>query len=94
VRQRCQEHQLEKAAQARHGSFMSAQAVLEEALHLSPDQRLALAERLWESVHESVAQSRPEPDWQLTELKRRMDAHERGELETISHEEVLAELPV
>ena len=71
---------------------MSAQAVLDEALHLPAEQRLALAERLWESVAESHPHNRSEPDWQVAELSRRMGAHERGELELVSHEEVMAEI--
>jgi putative addiction module component (TIGR02574 family) len=71
---------------------MSAQTVLDEALHLPPDQRLVLAERLWASVQESVVPDPPEPDWQIAELARRLQAHDRGDLETVAHEELLAEI--
>jgi putative addiction module component (TIGR02574 family) len=71
---------------------MSVQTVLDEALHLPPDQRLVLAERLWASVQESVALDPPEPDWQIAELAHRLQAHDRGELDIVAHEDVMVEI--
>ena len=62
---------------------------IEELLLLSAEDRATLAGRLIESLDE------PSPEWWAAwkeELDRRWSAYERGEMETFSEEEVMAEL--
>ncbi len=67
---------------------MSQEQLFAAAMALPPQSRIELAEKLYESVDQSVA---PPVDSQLlAELDRRMAAYERGEMKTYTHEEVFA----
>jgi putative addiction module component (TIGR02574 family) len=61
----------------------------ERGLSLKPEDRSRLVELLLESLHES---SLPEVEaaWDA-EIKRRVEAYERGEVETYAAEDVFAE---
>ncbi len=51
--------------------------VLEQALHLTVQEKLELISAVWESMaehHENI----PVPNWQLTELERRIES-QRGD---------------
>ena len=52
---------------------------------LSPDERLDLIERLWDSLSDV-----PVTDAQRAELSSRLDALERGEMQSLPLEDVLA----
>ena len=54
---------------------------------LPVEQRLLLAQELWDSV-EDEALNRPMPDWQVEELRRRAAQYRAGESKTLSWEEV------
>lgn len=60
-----------------------------QALALSPDQRALLADELLDSVQESPEEV--EAAW-AEELERRLQAYERGELQTETYEEVQARI--
>ncbi len=64
---------------------MSINDIIEEALTLSPKDRYLIIEKL----HESLNVSNPEVEkaW-IEESIRRSKAYERGELETVTYEEV------
>jgi putative addiction module component (TIGR02574 family) len=47
--------------------------VLEQAMHLSVEEKLALISALWDSLAEHPERI-PVPDWQLKELERRIEA--------------------
>ncbi len=66
---------------------MSARAehVLAEALSLPPGERAELAERLFSSL--DISQDALEHLW-AHEADRRIDAYERGQIKTISAQEV------
>jgi len=61
----------------------------QQARTLSPDERAHLAEVLLESLHDTSL-SEIEPEWQR-EIESRVAAYDRGELQTYSAEEVVAE---
>ena len=64
--------------------------VTQEALSLSPLERMQLIDRLYDSIrpgHERAI----EREW-AAESERRIDAYERGEADTISYEEMKREL--
>lgn len=67
---------------------MSYEEILEVAMTLSPSERLDLAELLWVSVDnpDEVANG-----W-LEEAERRGEAFERGEMEAVDADEVIASL--
>jgi putative addiction module component (TIGR02574 family) len=50
--------------------------VIEQAMHLSAQEKLDLISALWESMAEHP-ESIPVPDWQLKELKRRIEAQQK-----------------
>lgn len=58
------------------------------ALKLSPEERADLADRLWISV---ASKEEVETAW-AEEIERRVRELEAGEVETIPHEKVIAEL--
>jgi putative addiction module component (TIGR02574 family) len=63
-----------------------ANQLFESALHLPDDERAELADRIWRSIdgdtQEEVAEA-----W-ATEIKRRIESSDRGEVTFLSHEEV------
>lgn len=67
---------------------LTYQQVASEAMKLTPDERVSLAERLWVSVDspEAIAAA-----WDV-EIERRVAQLDAGEVETIPAEEVIAEL--
>ena len=50
--------------------------VLEQAMHLSVEEKLDLISALWESMAEHP-ECIPVPDWQLKELERRIEAQRK-----------------
>ena len=63
------------------------EAIQEQALReLSPDERLALAEALWESAEES----RATPEWHRELIRERLADYRRNPDEVIPGDEVLA----
>lgn len=66
------------------------QQVLEQALSLPPEERLKVAEFLLSSL-DSAAQQRIDALW-AAEAEDRLDALDRGEIETISAGDVFDEL--
>ena len=61
----------------------------ERGRSLAPEDRSRLVELLVESLHEPPL-AEVEAAWEV-EIRRRVDAYERGEVETFSAEEVFAE---
>ena len=68
-----------------------SQQVLEQALSLSPEERLKVAELLLSSL-DSAAEQRIDSLW-AAEAEDRLDALDRGEIETFSARDVFNELP-
>ena len=72
------------------GSALTTRAreALDIAMELSPEERASIVDQLLRSLHE------PDPEimaaW-MEEAHRRMEAYDRGEMETYSEEEVFAE---
>ncbi len=64
------------------------QRIEADALRLSPDERAALAERLWASVEGSDS---PDPAWEA-EIRRRMQEVDSGAVHCRPWDEVMAEL--
>ncbi len=63
------------------------EVIQEQALReLSPDERLALAAALWESVEESAAT----PEWHRELVRERLEDYRRNPDDVIPGEEVLA----
>jgi len=63
------------------------QVIQEQALReLSPDERLALAAALWESVDEGAAT----PEWHRELVRERLEDYRRNPDDVIAGEEVLA----
>jgi putative addiction module component (TIGR02574 family) len=59
--------------------------------NLSPAEKLRLVEDLWDDIAAS-SENIPIHDWQLEELDRREAAHEANPTNTLSWDEVKAEL--
>lgn len=69
--------------------WMTRPALLEEILHLPPEERLRLVEDIWDSLAVSIADV-PVPDWHRAELERRlMDPSEQA---TVSWDELQTRL--
>jgi len=66
------------------------QAIVEQALKLSPTERADVAEQLLASLDEAL-DSDVEKAWQ-EEIQRRLQQVERGEVELIDSDTVMAEL--
>jgi len=64
---------------------MSINDIIDEALTLKPQERYMIIEKLNESLN--VQNLEVEQAW-IEESIRRSEAYERGELETVSYEEV------
>lgn len=68
----------------------TAESILEEALHLSAAERATLAESLLQSL------DKPDPEideqW-AAEAEARIDAAERGDMESVAEDEVFAKYP-
>lgn len=64
------------------------QRIEADALRLSPDDRAALAERLWASVEGG---DEPDPAWEA-EIRRRMQEVDSGVVQCRPWDEVMAEL--
>lgn len=63
--------------------------LIERAKSLEPEERVRLVELLLDSLHdEPIAEV--EPAWEV-EIRRRVEAFERGEVETYAAEDVFAE---
>jgi putative addiction module component (TIGR02574 family) len=67
-----------------------SQAIVEQALKLSPTERADVAEQLLASLDEAL-DSDVEKAWQ-EEIQRRLQQVERGEVELIDSDTVMAEL--
>lgn len=64
--------------------------IADRAMHLSPEDRLALAERLWASV-DAPEQSAIGRVW-ADEIERRIDDLESGKVKPVPAEEVFARI--
>jgi putative addiction module component (TIGR02574 family) len=65
--------------------------VLEQAMGLSAEEKLALISALWDSMTQ-VPEKIPVPDWQLTELERRIEEQEKNPQQGQTWEEVKREI--
>lgn len=68
----------------------SVEAIAADAVRLPPDQRLTLAHRILSSV-EPVGSGEVEAAWDV-EIRRRISAHDAGNVAAVSGAEVFAEL--
>jgi len=66
---------------------MGINDIIDEALTLKPQERYMIIEKLNESL--SISNLEVEQAW-IEESIKRSEAYERGELETVSYEEVFA----
>ena len=69
--------------------------VTEQALRLSLSERVALAERLWDSVEDGLSCVEPDSEevrLAATEARRRGAEMSSGAVEGVPHEEVMAKL--
>ena len=64
----------------------SKEQVIDAALKLSEEERLEVAERLYESLNEGPPDSRTDEEWDQ-EIQRRIKAADAGEATIISWEE-------
>lgn len=69
---------------------MTVEAITSAALALPPESRAALAETLLASLDPPIELKYRE-EWEK-EIEDRIDAYERGEMETVSREEVMRQL--
>ena len=67
------------------------EAVANEALKLSPDERADLADRLWLSVQGADAATDPDAAWEA-EIAHRIQQIDSGEVQCRSWSEVMSEL--
>lgn len=66
------------------------QSVLDELLKLPQDQRVAVAQALWESIDDSAKEPRIEDEEEFMEELMRRDAEmESGEVVPMTHEELM-----
>ena len=66
---------------------MTTKNLLQEAMKLSEDERVKLAEGIWQSVENGWLDARM-PDWHKRELDRRIQAHRENPREVVTWEEV------
>ncbi len=66
--------------------------LLAELIRLSPEERIQLAEDLWDSVAAQPERLPPLSDAQRAEIERRLAEHERNPAAAITWEEVRARL--
>jgi putative addiction module component (TIGR02574 family) len=66
---------------------MSRKALLEAAMELSPDERIALASDLWDSVS-AIPDAVVLTDAQRAELRRRLQRHKEAPEEAIPWDEI------
>jgi len=74
---------------------MSAPTEFQHLFKLPVDERLQLAEALWDSVAEDVEEAQAElpiPDWQRVEVERRAALYDAGQMGTIGWEELKKKL--
>jgi putative addiction module component (TIGR02574 family) len=65
--------------------------ILEQAMHLSVEEKLELISALWDSMAENP-QSVPLPGWQLKELERRIEEQQQDPQPGQTWEEVKREI--
>jgi putative addiction module component (TIGR02574 family) len=65
---------------------LTVDQLFESALNLPEDERATLADRIWESI-DGDTQEEITAAW-AAEIKRRIEAADRGEVKFLSHEEV------
>jgi putative addiction module component (TIGR02574 family) len=70
---------------------MDAKRLFNAALQLPPDARAALAGELLASLEGTQVDSDREAEW-ANEIRRRLDAYERGEVTAIPADQVLSRL--
>lgn len=75
-----------------YGSLMSIDQIAAEALRLSPSQRAILAESLWESLSDPFEAVEPDESSIIQLAAERDREIETGEVEAISHEELMSRL--
>lgn len=71
---------------------MSIDQIAAEALRLSPSQRAILAESLWESLSDPFEAVEPDESSIIQLAAERDREIETGEVEAISHEELMSRL--
>ena len=69
---------------------MTKDQILAEAMKLEPEEKEQLADAFWRVAH-GATREEIEAEWAV-EIRRRVDALERGEVETIPSDEVVARL--
>jgi len=75
---------------AKRPMTQAAQALLEQALSLPPEERIALADSLYVSTTASL-DSEIEAAW-VKEVESRIDAHESGATKSVPVEDILKRL--
>lgn len=74
---------------------MNAPAEFQHLFKLPLDERMQLAEALWDSIADDVEDGQadlPIPDWQREELERRAARLDAGDMPTLSWDEVKKKL--
>ncbi len=71
---------------------MSIDQIASEALRLSPDNRAMLAQALWESLEAPYLVADMSDDEAIVLAKRRDKEIENGEIEPLSHTQLMAKL--
>jgi putative addiction module component (TIGR02574 family) len=69
----------------------AAKRILDDALGLEPQERVALAHRLWESVDDSEAEAISDEEWEAAwsqEIAGRIEEADSGKVRAIPWEEV------
>jgi putative addiction module component (TIGR02574 family) len=70
---------------------MDAKRIIDAALRLPPEVRAALAGDLLASLDDGESEAGRDAEWSA-ELQMRLQAYERGDVETMPAEDVLAQL--
>lgn len=66
---------------------MSLDELLAEAMHLTPEQRLQLADRLFQSV-EATGEAEVQAAW-MDEIARRVEDVDQGRVRMVEHDEAM-----
>jgi putative addiction module component (TIGR02574 family) len=80
-----------------HAMTDSTQRVLETALRLPPQERVALAHRLWESVDDAESEAISAEEWDAAwsdEIARRIEESDQGSVPSIPWETVKQRLGI
>jgi putative addiction module component (TIGR02574 family) len=75
----------------------ASKRVLDDALRLEPQERVALAHRLWESVDERQSEAISDKEWEAAwsdEIARRIEEADSGSVPSIPWEQVKLRLGI